>query len=56
MIGLAFIGALIAGLILAIAFVPTGPTLQDAEDDAHKERGLFGVLLVLAFIALVFVI
>jgi hypothetical protein len=51
MIGLALAGATVAGLILAIAFVPSGNTLQDAENDASDERGLFAVLCILAFIA-----
>ena len=56
MIGLAFAGALVAGLILAIAFVPSGETLQNAENDVGGQRGLFAVLCILAFIALVVVL
>jgi hypothetical protein len=51
MIGLAIAGATVAGLILAIAFVPSGETLQDAENDVSDGRVLFGVLCILAFIA-----
>lgn len=56
MIGLALAGALVAGAILAIAFVPSGDTLQDAENDASDGRVLFGVLCILVFVALVFVL
>jgi hypothetical protein len=53
MIGLALAGATVAGLILAIAFVPSGETVQDAENDASDGRGLFAVLCILAFVAAV---
>ena len=55
-IGLAFVGALVAGAILAIAFVPSGDTLQDAENDAGHGCALFAVLCILAVIGLVFVL
>ena len=55
MIGLAFAGTLVVGLILAIAFVPSGETVQDAENDASDGGVLFGVLCILAFIAAVII-
>ena len=47
---------IIAATILAIAFVPSGETVQDAEDDVSDQRGLFAVLCILAVIGLVFVL
>ncbi len=50
-IGLAIL--LIVALILAIAFVPSGDTLQDAEHDADNHLALGVILLVLCCIGAV---
>jgi hypothetical protein len=44
-IGLALL--LIVALILSIAFVPSGDTLQDAEHDANNDLVLGVIMLVL---------